>query len=283
MTNDYVIRNMSRSDLDIAVDWAAAEGWNPGLNDAECFFRSDSRGFFIGEVAGIPIGSISAVSYDKHFGFIGFYIVKPECRSRGYGIQLWNRAMEYLRDRVVGLDGVVAQQENYQKSGFTTAYRNIRFEGIAGSKQGKPIQEIVELSKIPMADILSYEKRLFPASRPEFIKGWINPGDGAALGYIKGNRLLGYGVIRACRHGYKIGPLFADDDELAGAIFKELVGRIKPGTPFFFDVPELNTAAVALASQYGMQVVFETARMYRGQPPQLDLKRIYGVSSFELG
>jgi hypothetical protein len=41
----YQIRTMTRSELDLTVDWAAAEGWNPGLDDAECFFQTDSSGF----------------------------------------------------------------------------------------------------------------------------------------------------------------------------------------------------------------------------------------------
>ena len=36
------IRPMRRADLDIAIDWAAAEGWNPGLDDAEAFLAADA-------------------------------------------------------------------------------------------------------------------------------------------------------------------------------------------------------------------------------------------------
>ena len=39
---------MSRQELDLAVDWAAAEGWNPGLHDANCFYAIDPNGFLIG-------------------------------------------------------------------------------------------------------------------------------------------------------------------------------------------------------------------------------------------
>ncbi|MEQ8175876.1 MAG: hypothetical protein ABRQ26_12490 [Syntrophomonadaceae bacterium] len=51
--SDYVIRSMNRSDLDIAVDWAAAEGWNPGLNDAECFYTS-AVSFHLASYRGYP-------------------------------------------------------------------------------------------------------------------------------------------------------------------------------------------------------------------------------------
>src|SRR3989344_8333938 len=126
--NDYIIRNMRRKELDIAIEWAAKEGWNPGLYDAECFFNIDASGFFIGILHGEPISCISAVSYNNEFGFMGLYIVNPEYRNQGYGIQIWNRAIDFLKTQNIGLDGVVSQQENYQKSGFKLAYNNARYE-----------------------------------------------------------------------------------------------------------------------------------------------------------
>ena len=127
MSETMQIRNVAAQEMQLLANWAAAEGWNPGLHDAECFFAADPQGFFIGEVAGSPVGCISAVAYGQEFGFIGFYIVRPEFRGKGYGIQLWQAAMRYLGPRNIGLDGVVAQQANYQQSGFRLAYRNIRF------------------------------------------------------------------------------------------------------------------------------------------------------------
>jgi hypothetical protein len=37
----YKIKTMSRKELDIAVDWARQEGWNPGLYDADAFYAQD--------------------------------------------------------------------------------------------------------------------------------------------------------------------------------------------------------------------------------------------------
>ena len=92
----YDVRTMTRTEVDLAVDWAALEGWNPGLHDADCFYETDPNGFFIGMLNDEPIGCISAVSYGESYGFIGFYIVKPTYRNRGFGIPLWNKAMEHL-------------------------------------------------------------------------------------------------------------------------------------------------------------------------------------------
>ena len=42
---DMNIRLMTRDELDTLVDWAACEGWNPGLDDAEVFWATDPEGF----------------------------------------------------------------------------------------------------------------------------------------------------------------------------------------------------------------------------------------------
>lgn len=279
---NYVIRNMNRKALEIAVEWAAIEGWNPGIKDADCFYPTDPHGFFMGELAGKPIGCISAVAYGESYGFMGFYLVEPAYRGQGYGMQLWKTALDYLGNRAVGLDGVLAQENNYIKSGFTAAYHNLRFQATSRNYSRTP-QEIVDLSAVPLAELLSYDNLAFPASRAEFLTRWIKPGGGAALGYVSDERLKGYGVIRACRSGYKIGPLFADNGNIAEVLWQALMNRIRVSAPVFLDVPGVNASALKLAENYKMQMVFETSRMYRGEPSPVDLNKIYGVTSFELG
>ena len=125
------IRSMASDEISLALDWAAAEGWNPGLADAECFAAADPAGFLLGEIAGEAVGCISATRYGTDFGFIGFYIMRPGFRGMGHGMALWRAAMARLEGRVIGLDGVVAQQANYQKSGFALLHRNIRYGAAA--------------------------------------------------------------------------------------------------------------------------------------------------------
>ncbi len=55
-TSSFSIRAMTREEVGIAVDWAAAEGWNPGRFDAEAFYATDPKGFLIAEKAGEPVG-----------------------------------------------------------------------------------------------------------------------------------------------------------------------------------------------------------------------------------
>ena len=108
--NGLHIRPMRPDEISIAVNWAAAEGWNPGFADDVCFGAEDPDGFFIGELEGVPAASISCVNYGASFAFLGFYIVREDLRGRGYGLHMWNTAIARAGPRVIGLDGVVAQQ-----------------------------------------------------------------------------------------------------------------------------------------------------------------------------
>ena len=273
---------MSRQQVDIAIQWAAAEGWNPGLHDAVCFYTADPNGFLIGLLGDEPIATISAVKYGETFGFLGLYIVKPDYRGKGYGIQIWNAGLEYLANRTIGLDSVVAQQDNYKKSGFVLAYRHVRYQGTSDG-QHQVHAGIVPLSELTFDDVYIYDKAFFPDDRVDFLKYWINQPQGIALGILQNRKLTGYGVLRRCRSGYKIGPLFADNPEFAEYLFAALKSYIPEGDSFFLDVPEVNPAAVDLAKRHSMTVTFETARMYKGQCRDMPINRMFGVTTLELG
>lgn len=94
--------------------------------------------------------------------------------------------------------------------------------------------------------------------------------------------MVGYGLLRPCRLGFKIGPLFADTPEIADELYRSLASHAT-GSLVFLDLPVCNKEALALAERYGMTRVFETERIYRGAPPVLPLDQIYGITSFELG
>lgn len=278
----FTVRAMTRPEVDLAIDWAAAEGWNPGHHDAHCFHAADPDGFWVGLVGDEPVAMISAVKYGDAFGFIGFYIVKPGWRGQGFGMAVWNAGMARLAGRTVGLDGVVDQQANYRKSGFELAWRNCRYQGAGGG----PVMAdaaIIPLAILPFDAILAFDSLFFPADRRAFLRNWIDQPGAVALGILQDDRLAGYGVLRACRSGYKIGPLFADSPALAERLFLALKARVPHGEPYFLDTPVANPAATGLAERHGMTPVFETARMYTGRAPALPIEWLFGVTSFELG
>jgi ribosomal protein S18 acetylase RimI-like enzyme len=277
--NDYQIRAMSRSELELAIGWARDEGWNPGLHDATPFHAADPEGFLVGVLDGQPVSSISVVRYGPTFGFLGFYIVIPEHRGRGYGYRLWQSGMARLSERLVGLDGVPAQQDNYRRSGFELAYRNIRYGGTAEAGR---TDRLVDARTVPFEQLLALDARLFPAPRPGFLAEWISLPESLALAAVEDGELRGFGVRRRCRDGHKVGPLYAASRAIAERLFDGLCADIA-GEPVFLDVPEPNAAAAALAEGRKLEPSFETARMYTGPAPAIELAQLYGVTTFELG
>jgi len=280
---NYTIQPMTREDLRLAVEWAAAEGWNPGLHDVDCFYAADPSGFLMGWLDDAAIAALSVVKYGAAFGFLGFYRVRPEFRGRGYGWQLWQAGLATLQGRTIGLDGVVDQQRNYLKSGFQLAYRNIRYEGIGDGASIPATEAIVPLSTVPLEQVIEYDRPHFPDDRTAFLRCWLTQPESTAVGMMAGGALAGYGVLRPCRQGFKIGPLFADTPAIADSLFRQLKAQVPPGQPFYLDVPEVNAAAMALAQKYRLTSRFETARMYLPAAPVLPTDRIFGVTTFELG
>jgi GNAT superfamily N-acetyltransferase len=278
--HDLRIRVMRPEEIALASDWAAAEGWNPGLADAACFATVDPGGFLIGELDGAPAATISCVNYDERFAFLGFYIVRDDLRGRGYGLRIWNAAIARARPRTIGLDGVVAQQGNYRKSGFQLAYANIRYGGRVAPAAAAPAG-IVPLADVPFATVAADDATVFPAPRASFLRAWISARGHVGRALVRDGRFAAWGVIRPCRTGHKIGPLVADDRAAAEAVFAALVAA-GPGE-VFLDVPSVNRDAAALAHDHGLAPVFETARMYTGAIRPVRLERVFGVTTFELG
>lgn len=278
------IRPMSVDDLRLALIWARAEGWNPGIDDAEAFRAADPGGFLIGRNEdGEPVVAISAVSYDAGYGFLGLYICRPEFRGRGHGMTLWRAAMERFGPRVVGLDGVVAQIDNYRSSGFVVDHRNRRFSAALHVPPPSDARvHPVDAALLPA--VLAFDRRHVPTAREPFLRAWIGGAPSrSALALVEDGTITGYGVIRACGEGHKIGPLFAETADGADVLFRSLCTLRAGRGPVFLDVPDPNGAGTALAERYGMTPAFETLRMYRGPAPELPLDRIYGVTTFELG
>jgi len=196
-------------------------------------------------------------------------------------MRIWQAGIMRLNGRVIGLDGVTAQQHNYEHSGFVLAHRNIRFGGTPhlALLQDPRVTRIGSGWEEP---IIRYDQAFFPADRGSFLRCWLCTDHRSALALTQNGVVKGYGVIRACRTGFKIGPLFADNEDAANLLFHALALSAN-GKPVYLDCPEPNRSATDLATRYGLSPVFETARMYRGCVPDVSLSRTYGITTFELG
>ncbi|WP_057463139.1 GNAT family N-acetyltransferase [Pseudovibrio sp. POLY-S9] len=280
---DTEIRVMDEDGILTMLDWAAQEGWNPGEDDAQSYYAADPGGFLGCYLNNQLVSMVSAVQYGEAYGFLGFYICHPEFRRQGLGAVIWNAAMKRLEGRTIGLDGVVEEQDNYAKSGFRLVHQNMRYSGLSDVTMPMD-QRISIIGKGILPSIIEYDRNYFPAERSAFLERWMEPMNPMRRGLylVEEGIVRGYGVIRAARDGYRIGPMAAETPEGADLLFRALAGSAK-GQMINIDLPLPNEQAVELAERYDLSPVFATARMYKGQDPNLPLDKIYSFASYELG
>lgn len=280
MKSGFHIDTMDSPDVSTAIDWAGREGWNPGLHDAETFYAADNHGFFKGVLNGEIVATGSAVIYDDTYAFCGLYIVAPEHRGKGYGLELTKARLAYCGDRNVGIDGVLENVRIYERIGYQAFYENCRYQKIAGA--GRLVPEVRDVVPADFPAVQTYDRRCFPAPRDAFLQAWLSQGESKAFGYFDAGELKGYAVRRQCLTGHKVGPLFADNADIAETLFDALQSDIE-GELFILDTPENNPDAICLARAKQMEKVFATARMYQKGMPDIDAGKIFGITTFELG
>lgn len=271
--------------LKTLIQWADKEGWNPGINDAEVFWKTDPDGYYGFYYNGDLIAGGSIVSYNKQFGFMGFFIVKPKYRSKGIGRKLWYQRRDTLLSRLdseatIGMDGVIAMQPFYKEGGFEIEFRDERHEKI-----GEKFDVDKHISAIEEKDfevIINYDKQCFGFPRPQFLIPWLKQSSVKTFKYSYKEKLMGFAVIRKVNKGYKVCPLFADNVEIAEELYKACLNSVT-GEPLYIDIPMINRDAVALIKKYNTTYIFECARMYYGNPPELEINKVYGITTFELG
>lgn len=229
----------------------------------------------------------------QDFAFIGCYIVEPEYRGLIYGALMGKRVMASLADCNIGIDGVLAQQEHYRHFGFELVHRNLRYAGDC-KRWPKPLSTaaVVDAKNLSFAQLQQYDRLHFPAHRTTFLQSWLNEVGHQSLAYLDGNRIMGYGTVRKCVSGYKVGPLFASDRQVAECLLLSLADWVRQAELYsetadacniYLDISEENAAAQDLANKLDMQFVFETARMYSAGKPDIAWHEVYGITTFELG
>ena len=272
---------MTRPELDLVFDWVAAEGWNPGLHDAECLWRLDPNGLLPRRTERRTRRRPCRHRYWRHPGLSRVFTSSGPGSGAGVAASYCGRRPWRIWESATWAWTRCQNQEaNYRKSGFRAAHRHLYFLGRGG---GEAPAGLTPLSRKAWGGkVVAYDRLFSPEPRPDFLRCWLSRPSGAALGAVREGRLAGYGVIRPCRRGFKVGPLFADDTTVAMDLFQGFSPGV-PHAPVILNVPEVNPGALDLAKRFGLQPVFATTRMYTRGEHGVPLGRVYGHDLFKGG
>ena len=181
--SDFEIRRLTAEEMEQMISNAVdGEGWTESYDVLHAFRVLDHDGFLGGFIEGKLIGHISCVRWPENYGFVGYYIVIPEYRGKGYGMKLWNAGMKHLEGCNVGLDGVIEEVPLYLKSGFKEYFENTRWEGI--SKVMPADSHIIRYNESMIDQIAEYDRKCFPSERKEFLKAWLTVPHGHSVVYM---------------------------------------------------------------------------------------------------
>lgn len=284
LPDGFSVSIMNGNEVSTLENWAAEEGWNPGLQDLKLARQADAEAFVGLHREAELVGGGSIISYDGAYGFMGLFIMRPDLRGQGLGSALWHWRRDHLLERLspgaaIGMDGVYEMVPFYERGGFQPAYRHVRYQGTAA---GQRHENVIALSTDDFAEIASFDKSYFPAPRETFLRLWLGAPGAHVLGIKEQGRLTAYGMARPCRTGFKIGPLFAVNGDLAHRLLRSLMAKIA-GDQVQIDVPEANAAAVTLVKDFDLSEVFGCMRLYHGPAPDRPVNQIYAVTSLEFG
>lgn len=260
------------------LDWAADQGWNPGLDDAAAFHAADPQGFFVAELEGRPVAAIAVVNHSDAHAFLGLYLCRPAFRAQGIGLMLWQHAIGHAGARTVGLDGVPAQEANYARSGFVLADRTRRLTGTLPRQA--PVLPLAGPGDF--AALADLDRAATGVSRNRFLRAWLAQGTTRKTVLLRdGAEVVGFATARRCREGVKIGPIVAPAADAALHLAHQ-AAAVMAQTPVIIDVPDTSAAFGARLRQMGFAEGFATARMYRGAGPAIG-DRLHAVATLELG
>lgn len=273
-----VFRTATADEVALTLDWAAAEGWNPGLEDAGAFRAADPKGFFVADVNGQPVAAISVVNHGPGHAFLGLYLCLEAYRGRGIGFDLWTYALGHADLRAVGLDGVAAQEANYARSGFVRTGATTRWEGQLDAATDPRVRLAGPLDAVHIA---AMDTAAGGYARPAFLAAWTAQTDTRRTLVLEDGTPKGFATIRLCREGAKIGPVVAPDAAMALVLARAALAEL-PAGHVVLDLPSANATLTAELTARGFYSNYAAARMWRGTAPRAT-PELQAIATMELG
>lgn len=270
---------MTRDDLDFAVALSDAESWGYLRSDFERLISLAPDGCFVARGVLRRVGIITTTSHGD-YGFLGTLIVMKNHRHKGIGEALFAHAVTYLKGRgtkTIELDGVFSAVSLYRRLGFRDKDLSLRFmrpPSPCDAQSGK-------LLTVTTDEIVRFDRGQTGIDRSAVLNRFANDFHDSLFAIGDGH-VSAYAFVKP-RAGGKvaIGPLVAEDSDVAIALLKTILNRFSDKT-ILIGVPETKTPFVQALVAEGFLYKFPSLRMYSGARLDLD-DCAYGIISPEKG
>jgi predicted N-acetyltransferase YhbS len=256
------IRMMTPADIPAGMHLKDAAGWNQTTEDWVRFLEASPEGCFVAECNGEVAGTVTTITYENRFAWIGMVLVRPELRGRGIGTALLVKAINYLdaqRIPCAKLDATPQGKPVYERLGFQVEYdleRQILWrEPGRGAAPDRP--EDVET-------VLATDRDIFGADRSALLRSIANAAPEFVTVARQGGSLDGYALGRRGSRADHLGPWVARTEPVARDVLENLLLCSRRDV-VFVDVVKDNPWAPGLLVKKGFTFSRALTRMYRGE------------------
>ena len=275
------IRNLSLQEMVFPMEVAYKEGWNPGLYDGVSFYQVDPDGFFLAELDGGMTGCVSTVNYGDELAVIGNHFVLPPYRGQGIGRTLWEHALEQAGDKSLRVNGLTEGKRFYESYGFRSVCNVIHYQGSIFTESRKS-EDVYAAHDVDFRKLAAFDASVFGVPRERFLRAWLETPAMESLCLLEDGEIRGWGCMRRCRRGWRLGPVFALGYEYAEALVRRFAVKTI-ADDVYMDIPETNVLAIRLAFSLGMTPLSARLRLYRGVQSPEPMDAIYGLTTQDIG
>ena len=261
-------------------------GWNQVAADWEIFrafgtvhaARVDKR--VVATAATLPYGQ---------FAWISMVLVAGDRRRRQLGTRLLKHCIDALRDqgRVPVLDATPAGRPLYRALGFeeTWGYHRLARDHAQPTHDDTSVPCGTIVRPMIEADwpaLCAYDARCFGADRSALLKRMRGRLPAAELVAERRGRAAGFLLGRDGRTASQIGPLIAEDNDVARALLTRALPAIKG--PVYIDFADSKTVLRAWLAECGFCAQRPLTRMLLGRSTGFDDEtRTFAVVGPEFG
>ena len=259
---------MMAADIPAGVRLNQLAGWNQTEADWDRFLGVSPQGCFVAEVDGQVCGTVTTVSFERRFAWIGMVLVDPQCRGRGIGTSLLERAIEHLDDcnvQTMKLDATPQGKPLYNKLGFIEEYEIERWtRHRPADEASKGVGVLAEsLSPALLKSILEADRDIFGADRSFLLMSLHRDAPDFTATIWNDNVPEGYTFGRRGLFADHLGPWMAKDAASARHLLETFLARSARKT-LIVDCLQSNCVASNLLKAFGFTYSRSLTRMYRG-------------------
>jgi GNAT superfamily N-acetyltransferase len=265
------LRPMTENDLPFADLVRGSVGWNQTLQDWRRFLQLKPNGCVLAEIDGCPAGTAIAFDYSENLAWIGMVLVMPEFRRQGVGTALLGECLNKLQNvRCVKLDATPQGKPLYERLGFKLEWPLARWELAQQSIINKrdtadiPSENVRPVRFTELKEVALCDEDGFGENRFELLESLMKCSTTTAAWQHADSQLQGFGLMREGSRADYLGPVVAREAAVGEALVSSLL--IQTRRPdVYWDIPDLNSAATALATRLGFQRQRTLYRMFRGE------------------